>query len=308
MLSIHLTDMCNNKCSFCVVDSPGQSREMASRKQIDRFIEAHRGQGFIAVNLHGGEPTVREDFFEILEKIAECGYPRVILQTNARRLASEQFAERAYNLGVDLFVVSIHGSDALTHEKITQVPKSFEQAIAGIRNVKALGARVRTNTVVSRINFEDFPNIMKLLISLNVDRINISALHTVGAAFKNFNLVTPTYKEAMPFVRRGAEMVRESGIVLTLEGFPLCIIQGLHEHLIDWASQKFKMLFRGVIIDNYETYMDDTMRIHGEVCIDCAFASKCGGVYKEYIAIRGWNEFIDWPSEERRLSYADAKY
>ncbi|WDV48111.1 radical SAM protein [Clostridiaceae bacterium M8S5] len=306
MLSIHLTDRCNNKCWFCVVDSPTQLREMANRKKIDRFIEAHRGQRYIAVNLHGGEPTVRKDFIEILEKIAECEYPHVILQTNARRLASKKFAERVCELGVDLFVVSIHGSDAAIHEKITQVPKSFEQAIKGIRNVKSLGAKVRTNSVVSRMNFEDFPSIMELLISLNVDHINISALHTVGAAFRHFNLVTPTYDEAMPFVRRGVELVRKSGTVLTLEGFPLCVIEGLHEHLIDWHNQQFKMLFRGVIIDNYETYMDETMRVHGEICSDCTFFRKCGGVYKEYIAIRGWDEFVALTSKGRSVQNANA--
>ncbi len=306
MLSIHLTDLCNNKCIFCVVDSPGVGRELVSRQKIDRFLEAHRGLGYTAVNIHGGEPTVRKDFLEILEKIRECGYPRVILQTNARRLASEEFAKRVCELGVDLVVASVHGSIAEIHEKITQVPKSFDQAIQGIRNVKKFGAKVRTNTVVSRLNYKDFPDIMKLLISLNVDHINISALHTVGAAFRNFQTVTPTYKESMPYVRAGINLVKQAGIVLTLEGFPFCTIKGLHEHLIDWENQRFKMLFRGVIIEDYETYMDQTMRIHGEVCENCSYINQCGGVYKEYIAVRGWDEFVEFAGEERSLTNANA--
>lgn len=306
MLSVHLTDMCNNKCWFCVVDSPGIRRELVSRKKIDRFLEAHRDLGYTAVNIHGGEPTVRKDFIEILEKIRECGYPHVILQTNARRLASEEFAQRVCELGVDLVVVSVHGSKAEIHEKITQVPKSFDQAIRGIQNVKKLGAKVRTNSVVSRLNYQDFPEIMKLLISLKVDHINISALHTVGAAFRNFQMVTPTYRESMPYVREGVEILQKTDTVLTLEGFPLCTIQGMHDHLIDWEDQHFKMLFRGVIIDNYETYMDQTMRTHGDTCENCAYMKQCGGVYKEYIAVRGWDEFAEFVKEERSLSNANA--
>lgn len=299
MLSIHLTDMCNNKCSFCVVDSPGLKRELVSRKKIDRFLEAHSGMGYVAVNLHGGEPTVRKDFIEILEKIRDCGYPRVILQTNARKLANEEFAKLVCELGVDLFVVSVHGSNADIHEKITQAPKSFEQAIQGIKNVKKLGCKVRTNSVVSKMNYEDIPNIMELLLILNVDHINISALHTVGAAFRNFKKVTPSYEESMPYVKQAVEIVKKTDTVITLEGFPLCTIQGLHDNLIDWDKQDFKVLFRGVILNNYENYMDDTMRIHDDICKECEFVKDCGGAYKEYIAENGWDEFETFLNEGR---------
>jgi MoaA/NifB/PqqE/SkfB family radical SAM enzyme len=291
MLSIHLTDLCNNNCWFCVVDSPKQKVELASRAKIDRFLEAHSGKGYTAVNIHGGEPTVRKDFIEILEKIRDCGFSRVILQTNGRRLSDMEFAAKARKLGVELAVISMHGSSAEVHEQITQAPKSFCQAVQGIKNIKSLGAKVRTNSVMSKMNFADIPDTMRLLVSLGVDHINISALHTAGAAFRNFKKVTPTYSEIAPYVKEAARVVEESGITLTLEGFPLCVIEGLHHHLIDWESQHFKMLFREFILDDYETYMDKTMRVRGPVCEGCAHAGKCGGVYKEYAAVVGWDEF-----------------
>ena len=294
MLSIHLTDICNNRCWFCVVDSPGQRVDFVSRNKINRFLEAHSDMGYSAVNLHGGEPTVRKDFLDILQKIKECGYPRVILQTNARKLSIKEFAKKTCELGVDLCVVSVHGSESSIHDEITQVPKSLDQALWGIKNVKELGCKVRINSVVSKMNYQDIPDIVRLLVSLKVDHINISALHTVGAAFKNFQKVTPTYKESMPYVQKAIAIAKKANTVLTLEGFPLCAISDYHENLIDWDNQKFKMLFRGVIIDNYESYMDNTMRAHGEICTDCKFKDMCGGVYKEYTAVRGWDEFIEF--------------
>ena len=152
MLSIHVTDLCNNHCIFCIVDSPHQKREQVSSERIFEFLEKHQGQGYEAVNIHGGEATIRKDFLIILEKIKEYGYPRVILQTNARRLADLNFTRQTVNLGVDLFVVSIHGNNPQIHDGITKVPGSLEQAVQGIRNIKSLGAKVRTNTVASRLN------------------------------------------------------------------------------------------------------------------------------------------------------------
>lgn len=291
MLSIHMTDLCNNRCIFCVVDSPHQKNEQVSSKRIIEFLEKHRGKGYEAVNIHGGEATIRKDFLEILEKIKEYGYPRVILQTNARRLANLDFANQTIDLGVDLFVVSIHGHDPQTHDKITKVAGSLDQAVQGILNVKSLGAKIRTNTVVSKLNYQYLPLIIELLLNLKVDHINLSAVHTAGAAYRNFEVVTPTYEEIQSVIKEAVELVNRAKIHLTLEGFPFCRIPGLEQSVIDWDNQKFKMLFRSFVLNDYEDHMDHTMRVHGEPCSFCPQNNKCGGVYKEYIAIRGWGEF-----------------
>lgn len=291
MLSVHLTDRCNNRCFFCVVDSPSILKDLVSKERIFQFLEENRGQGYSAVNIHGGEPTTRRDFLEILEKIRDCGYPRAILQTNARKLSRMVFAAAATELGVDTIVVSVHGSSSEVHDSITQVPNSLRHAVKGIRNALELNAHVRTNTVVSQMNLEDIPAIAALLVKLKVNHINISALHTTGSAFKNFDLVTPRYVDAFPYVKRAVETVVEAGITLTLEGFPYCMIQGLEQYVIDWDHQKFKMLFRNEVLDEYEEYMDNTMRSHGPPCLGCSRTKECGGVYKEYTDLRGWGEF-----------------
>jgi MoaA/NifB/PqqE/SkfB family radical SAM enzyme len=291
MLSIHLTDRCNNRCFFCVVDSPSILKDLVSKERILQFLEENQGQGYSAVNLHGGEPTTRRDFLEILEKIRDYGYPRVILQTNARKLSRKEFAAAAIGLGVDTIVVSVHGSRSEVHDAITQVPDSLRHAVKGIRNALELNARVRTNTVVSQMNLEDIPAIATLLVGLKVNHINISALHTTGSAFKNFELVTPRYVEASAYLRRAVETVVEAGTTLTLEGFPFCMIEGMEQYVIDWDHQKFKMLFRNEVLDEYEEYMDNTMRSHGPPCLTCSRTKECGGVYKEYAELRGWDEF-----------------
>jgi hypothetical protein len=286
MLSIHLTDLCNNKCIFCIVDSPSQKKNQVSKERVVSFLEEHANQDYSAVNLHGGESTTRTDFLEILAKIQALGYPETILQTNGRKLSKSEYANRVVELGVTKFVVSIHGSTPEVHDAITCVPGSLLHAVRGIKNVKLLGCHVRTNSVLSSLNYRDFPAIMNLLVKLNV-----SALHTAGAAYKNFDAVTPTYAEVFPYLEECARIVSSSGVALTLEGFPFCMISGMEQFVIDWKSQKFKMLFREFVLDDYETYMDNSMRIYGPPCEGCSKVPDCGGVYKEYIEKKGWNEF-----------------
>jgi MoaA/NifB/PqqE/SkfB family radical SAM enzyme len=291
MLSIHLTDRCNNRCQFCVVDSPSIQKDLVSRERVLRFLEENAGQGYDGVNIHGGEPTTRRDFLEILTAIRDFGYPTVILQTNGRKLSRADFAEACVGLGVKKFVVSVHGSTSEVHDAITQVPSSLRHAVHGIRNVKALGTHVRTNTVVSQLNYTDVPDIASLIVGLGVDHVNISALHTQGTALKNFYDVTPRYREVGAYVHEAVRRVDEAGVVLTLEGFPFCAIAGDEHHVIDWDHQKFKMLFRNEVLQDYEEYMDHAMRLQGPPCVDCPHRRTCGGVYKEYTQAFGWEEF-----------------
>lgn len=291
MISIHLTDRCNNRCIFCIVDAPNQKGEQVSTKRIVSFLEENSGKGYKAVNLHGGEATTRRDFMNILQKINELNYPTIILQTNARKLRNMEFAKKVREQNVDLFVISVHGKDSQTLDFITQIPKSFEQCIQGIKNVKELGAKVRTNTVVSRLNYQELEEIVSLLLELKVDHINISALHTGGTAYRNFEQVTPTYAEILPSLKKAVDKVVGHSVRLTLEGFPYCTIPGLEQHMIDWSTERFKMLYHDMVFDDYEEFMDREFRSKGIPCIDCPHIKVCGGVYKEYIEKRGWDEF-----------------
>lgn len=291
MLSIHLTDLCNNKCIFCIVDSPSQEKDRVSVERIYQFLEENRDRGFAAVNLHGGESTTRKGFFQILAKIKECGYPEIILQTNGRKFSKMEYTQKAVELGVSKFVVSVHGSKSEIHDAITRVPGSLKHAVKGIKNMKTLGTHVRTNTVMSKMNDSDFPGIMELLLRLEVDHVNISAIHTSGAAHRNFHQVVPLYRDIYPYLQESAAIISAAGVPLTLEGFPFCTIPGMEHYIIDWESQKFKMMLREYVMEDYEAYMDDAMRQHGEPCRQCHQKSVCGGVYREYITEIGWGEF-----------------
>lgn len=290
-LSVHLTDICNSKCNFCIVDSPFVKDDSISRKRVSRFLRENADKGFEAVNIHGGEPTIRRDFLEILEEIRDLGYPTVILQTNGRKLARRNYAETVAELGVSLFVVSMHGATALTQDRISKSLGSFRQAVDGITNVKELGAKVRTNSVVCRDNYAELPEIADLCMDLGADHVNLSALHTSGTALRNFAEVTPSYHEIQPFVFEAVDRAVARDRVVTLEGFPHCAIPGYQQHMIDWRQNQFKMLYRAYVFEDYENYMDANARVKDERCQGCSHNDTCGGVYKEYAEFVGWDEF-----------------
>lgn len=291
-ISIHLTDVCNNSCKFCVVGSNQETKEHVNLKVLKGFIKESQLEGYKKVNIHGGEPTESEVLLEILDYICECGFEEVTMQTNARKLSDKNFARELVARKVNLFVVSLHGVDAEMHEWATTVQGSFDEAIQGIKNVLSLGASVRTNTVICKKNFNRLSEIVKFISKLGVQHINISNMHPTGKAYINFNEVVVKLSDIMPYLEEAIHVLDSTDIVCTIEGFPLCVLTDYEKkHLIDWDENQFKLLYHKTLIPNYDDFMQQSTKKHGEVCKKCEMRKVCGGVYKEYLQFFGWDEF-----------------
>lgn len=297
-ISIHLTDTCNNSCRFCVVDSHKGNPEKVDRKVVNEFLETNAGKGYEWVNLHGGEPTIVPELLSVLDKIQELGYPNISIQTNGRILKDIDFARKVVSKGVNLFVISLHGKDAKMHDYYTRIEGSFDEAIEGIRNVKSLGQKVRTNTCVCKQNKDTLSEITDLAMELGVDHINISNIHTTGKAYKNFHEIVPKVTECISDVKKAVDNVVNKGGVITLEGYTACMLDDYRKYMIDWNEINYKLLFRKIVLSNYDEFMNNETRKQGKPCKECIENTTCGGIYKEYAGIYGWDEFSPIEGEE----------
>jgi len=291
-LSLHVTDLCNSKCTFCVVGSPLYVTDTIQYEALAAFLRTNANCGFEVVNLHGGEATIYPRFIELLELINSLGYREIHLQTNAIRLADAEFAERIVGLGVTTFIISLHGDTPEIHDSQTHSHGGFKRTILGIRHVKSLSRQVRTNTVITSQNFMRLADIVRLAISLEVDHINFSNLHPVGSSVFSRQSVMPSLTAVQPYLYSAIDLALESGRIVTLEGFPYCSVREKLDLHLDHEYRQIRMLMRGVVIDDYDCFMNDRLRIFGPSCKNCAARGKCGGVYPEYIEYKGWNEFI----------------
>lgn len=289
-LSIHVTDLCNSKCSFCVVGSPLYLQDTIRYDDMKVFLEANAGQGFEAVNLHGGEATIYPRLLELLELICSLGYPEVHLQTNAIKLSDEVFAKSLAAFNVTKFIISLHGNSAELHDSQTGSKGGYDRTLKGIRNAKALGAHVRTNTVITVKNLPHLIDICRVACDLGVDHINLSNMHPVGSALYSRSNAMPSFASMQDSVYRSVDLCMSYDRAITLEGFPYCIVKDRIQHQLNEGKRVVKMLMRGHVIEDYDQFMSDSMRIYGAPCKKCAARSMCGGVYPQYIDYFGWKE------------------
>jgi MoaA/NifB/PqqE/SkfB family radical SAM enzyme len=297
-LSIHITDLCNSRCNFCVVGSPLYAKDTVELEKTLNFIRTNAGSGYSVVNIHGGEPTIHPKFFELLQSIKDAGFPEVYVQTNGIKLAERGFVERARSLGVTWFVVSLHAASGDIQDALTDTAGGWERTIAGIENAVSSGVSVRTNTVVMRQNVSTLENITQLACDLGVNHLNYSNLHSVGSGLLSFAKIAPTFDDVREPLDAAVELAYAHGRVVTIEGFPYCTIpRWLHLQLYE-QNREIRMLMRGRVLDSYDDFMNDHMRAFGPPCECCAVRERCGGVYREYSTYRGWDEFTPFSGDD----------
>lgn len=288
-LSIHINDLCNSKCVFCVVGSPANETNSVSFDKIKNFLEINKDRNYTVVNLHGGEPTIHPNFLEILRVIKEFGYGEIQVQTNAMNLSDKDFAKKVVREGVELFIVSLHGFTKQQHEVHTMVNGSFDKTITAIKNLKELQVKLRTNTVVTKHNFNSLPDIITFAAQMGIDHINISNLHPVGSAqYMNENITLELQALQRGFMEM-AESINSCPVLITFEGFPYCILMpDFRSKCIEILDRKVNMLIWDKVINDYTSFMN-TLRVHNKECNHCSYKKKCGGVYPEYVDIFGWD-------------------
>ena len=165
-MSFELTWRCNLRCIHCYQYAP--CKDELTLQEIKRILDELAEAGSFFLTFTGGEPLMREDFFDIANYARKKNFA-IILLTNGT-LIDKDIAGRIKELGTLQVCISILGSCAKTHDSITTVPGSFEKAINAIKLLSQLGTRVFLNTMVLEQNFKEQVEIKKLAKELGVEQ------------------------------------------------------------------------------------------------------------------------------------------
>jgi len=179
---------CNNNCLFCV---QGRKRSLLKDKSTqDIFKTLHQARVTSnGVVLTGGEPSIRADFFQLLNFAKKLGYQRIQVQTNGRMFAYKDFCLTAIESGANEFGIALHGHIPQLHDYLTTARGSFSQTIKAITNLSGLNVPVYSNTVITKSNYRHLPEIARLLVYLRVKQFQFAFVHALGSAKDNFNSI-----------------------------------------------------------------------------------------------------------------------
>jgi len=201
-LRISITDRCNLRCVYCMPMEgmtfvPGP--ELLTAEEIERVARAGADAGFHKIRLTGGEPTLRRDVVEIVERLT-CipGIQQVVMTTNGLRLP--WLAGPLAQAG--LRRVNIH-IDSLDETRLTRVMRlnSLDKVWAGIKAAEhAELVPIKLNVVVTRgYNEEDVTDLARLTLEHDWHVRFIELMPLGGPAEIAFNHYVPT-RESMDHI------------------------------------------------------------------------------------------------------------
>jgi uncharacterized radical SAM superfamily Fe-S cluster-containing enzyme len=136
LTNLLITNRCDLRCSYCFMNAGASGRvyEPSLETLEEMMLEARneRPMGSKAIQITGGEPTIREDLIDIVYLAKELGFSHVQVNTNGLKLAeSVEYCQDLKDAQVNTVYMSF---DGVTKETNPWIEKN-KKAIDNLRKV-----------------------------------------------------------------------------------------------------------------------------------------------------------------------------
>ena len=161
-LRISVTDRCDLRCRYCMAEQMTflPRSKLLSLEEIAIIAERFIARGVTKIRLSGGEPLVRRDVAELVQRLGHNigangqrgGLEELTMTTNGTRLA--QHAEAMVDAGIRRVNVSMDSRDPERFRYITR-HGDVSQVIGGIYAARDAGLAIKINMVALKGFNED---------------------------------------------------------------------------------------------------------------------------------------------------------
>ncbi len=132
------------------------------------------------LTVSGGEPTLYPDLISIIKEGKKYGW-EMRINTNGS-LIDQAFAVDLLNNGLDIVSLSVYSSRAELHDRLRNHRGLWEKAMgameifSGLRDLSFPSFRMNMQTLITKDNFREFPDLIRMAFELRVCSITFSYL------------------------------------------------------------------------------------------------------------------------------------
>ncbi len=170
-----LTYQCNLQCPYCYVGAERKKDELTTEEWF-KIIDQIPWYSFVTIV--GGEPLIRKDFIQILERTAKKTFGKLNVVTNGI-LINDEIIDAFVRTKMMLLSVSLDGYGE-NHDRNRNKEGIFDKIITNLDNLNAQKGKgkpmVDIKTIVLENNLDDLPKLYKLCDEMNFDFLSISFL------------------------------------------------------------------------------------------------------------------------------------
>ena len=191
-LTWEITYACNLQCVHCLSSSGTRDPRELSTDQAKAVLDELRDLQVFYINIGGGEPMIRKDFFEILEH-AETNNIGVKFSTNGTYITADN-ARRLASMNYLDIQISLDGVDAATNDAV-RGKGSYATAIAAMNHLRdANFGQFKISVVVTRHNVDQLDAFKALADSYGA-QLRITRLRPSGRGADTWDELHPTQQQ-----------------------------------------------------------------------------------------------------------------
>lgn len=188
-LTWEITYACNLQCIHCLSSSGRRDPRELTTEQAKAVLDELRDLQVFYINIGGGEPMIRHDFFDILEHAEQCNIG-VKFSTNGTYIDAKN-AQRLASMNYIDIQISLDGIDATTNDAVRGEGSYAvaRRAMNHLRNAN-FGA-FKISVVVTRHNVDQLDDFKALADSYGA-QLRITRLRPSGRGIDSWKDLHPT--------------------------------------------------------------------------------------------------------------------
>lgn len=231
-VSMTMEFRCNLKCVHCMIEGTMDRLEPQSDEKFHALMELNRReQRWTGLILTGSEITLRSDLAQLAQTARASGFKHVRIQTHGMKLGQAAYAEKLLVAGVDEFFISVAGSDAESHDRITAVRGAWDKMIQGMRNLDQFRhVTMITNTVVTRESYRLLPDLVRALADFRQLKQIEFWVYWPMRENDDKDLIA-SYPDLLPYLTDAADLAMSLGRRVEIKNVPQCLL-GRHAALL----------------------------------------------------------------------------
>jgi molybdenum cofactor biosynthesis enzyme MoaA len=279
LLDVILGYDCNLACDYCTI-TPAMRARALSRARVLAELRRGRSDGYDALSLTGGEPTIRGDLLGLFGAARALGYADVKLQTNGLLLAVPGNMARLAAAGVSRVHVSIHTHRADRYDALVRRAGSYPLMVEGLWAAVRSGLPVVAEVILKEDTYRDLPAALAWLCARGVTEADLWFVSLTDGNAQN-PASMPRMTEVVPVMAEAFAFAREHGMQVRSLHVPRCLLGHDHLHAHDPGAGRVRVVTPDATFELRHSRL--TGQRHVPACEGCVWRERCPGVREDYL-------------------------
>ena len=148
-LRVSLTDACNFRCFYCMEENPvfTSPSKLLSPLEIENICRELISMGLEEIRITGGEPTLRPEFLEIVERLSALPVKTLAVTTNGHYL--EKLLPQLKGTNLSKINISVDSLDEGRFHTITR-GGDLRKVMSALFRARDMGFEAKVNAIIFR--------------------------------------------------------------------------------------------------------------------------------------------------------------